>query len=199
MHMVPLYVDSLSEKTGLAYITPFSPVLKHQVSKVTSPQTFSRPSTSHFTEEEFPDAMGGYNLKHDISSTTTGLRCTTQASQRQLIWISLMQACFLPSISGSCHYCRSCCCYSAEFVVGASRWSHHSAKDATAVTEITPWVVTPLSRGGLKEMVDLVEKTMKHNAMSTLLVVGGSHSVLLLSIDCCHTGRVSGGSSMWLH
>ena len=50
-----------------------------------------------------------------------------------------------------------------------------SRADKVSVTEITPMVDTPLSNGSiLHDMVQLVEKTMKHNTMSALLLVGGA-------------------------
>ena len=48
-----------------------------------------------------------------------------------------------------------------------------SRSEKVSVTEITPSVMTPLSKGCLKEAVELLEKTMKHNAMSALLLMGG--------------------------
>ena len=57
-----------------------------------------------------------------------------------------------------------------------------SRADKVSVTEITPKV--PLSSQPLlKEMVKLVENTMKHNTMSALLVVGGA-------IMSCHYRQI---------
>ena len=44
--------------------------------------------------------------------------------------------------------------------------------EKVSVTEITPNITMPLSSGCLSEVVGLLEKTMRHNAMSAILFVG---------------------------
>ena len=60
--------DSLSEKTGLAYIPLFSPAPKCQLSRVISPPLSSSPISFCFTEEEIERFQvrweNGYDLKH---------------------------------------------------------------------------------------------------------------------------------------
>ena len=59
-----------------------------------------------------------------------------------------------------------------------------SAKaDKVSVHEITPSISTPLSVECLHEMVTLVETTMKHNALSALLLIGGA-------IMSCHYRQI---------
>ena len=49
-----------------------------------------------------------------------------------------------------------------------------SRADKVSISEITPRVTTPLLPESLNNMVNLLEKTMKHNFISALLVIGGA-------------------------